>query len=165
MFCIELCIVLVVVASYIDETEHLFIVVGVCRFDKVCTSVNNLLRSRAPVVASSLVEQVDVLLASIHFAPSHTADVRIHTADAVVVVPSRVLRSYTLNNEDRLLVVFRTQRVVNHEILAWKQFVVGIAYNLIGIFLGKLSILAVRILVSAAHVEVDTREHGLCRSL
>ena len=79
---------LVVVASYIYETENLFVV---SRLDEVGSSVYNLLRCRTPIVTSGLIEQVDILLAGVHLAPAHTADVRVHTADTIVVVPSREL--------------------------------------------------------------------------
>ena len=89
MLCVKLSIMLVVVVSYIDETEHLFVVGSVSRLDEVGSSVYNLLRCRTPIVTSCLIEQVDILLAGVHLAPAHTADVRVHTADTIVVVPSR----------------------------------------------------------------------------
>ena len=135
------------------------------RFNESCTCIHHAVVVRTPVVATRFVQQVDVLGAGKHFAPAHATDVSIHTADAVVVIPSRELRSHALHYEDRFRIVLRYDGVVLHELFAGQQLIAARIDYLVGIIHSQLSILRVGVLVRAAHIEIDSGEHSLGSTL
>ena len=93
-------------------------IISVCRFDKCSTCVYDFIMIRTPVIPSCLIQQINIFGTGIHFSPTHTADIGIHTANAIVVVITGEFRSNTFYHKDGFVVVLGSKRVIFHELFA-----------------------------------------------
>ena len=157
--------VLTVAVDLLDEAEYLGMLFGVLGVDEGSTGVNDASTTLAPVVAAVLVEQCEIFGRSVHLAPSHILYVGIHSADGVIVVPLGEFGVGTANDEDVLRIVVGVDGVRLHVVLAGKEGIVVGVDDLRGIVSSESGIFRVWFLVGTAHVEIDTRKHGLCSSL
>ena len=156
---------LTVAVDLLDEAEYFGMRFGVLGINEGGTGIDDAGTTLAPVVATVLVEQGDVFCRGIHFAPSHILNVGIHSTDGVVIVPFREFGVGTTDDEDILGIVVRIDGVRLHIVLTREERELSRIDDFRGIFSGKLGIIRIGIFVSTAHIEVNTREHGLSGSL
>ena len=88
----KLKIIKITISFLLDETEYFDVFLIISRFNKGCSSINDLFMIRTIIVTASFIEKSEILAARIHFSPAHTSDIGVHTTDAIVVVVTRIFR-------------------------------------------------------------------------